>query len=140
MSREDPQFKLRMPLSLRTQADQAARAAGRSLNAELVARLESTFLMNTTSEKLIPASKAKELATMARVAIPDEIRSRTLKAINKAASLGHSSASVDLTDLQLDGNLSDDEIDSLTDSLNKELTEAGYAVEWDGAAYIWIRF
>ncbi|WP_272876513.1 Arc family DNA-binding protein [Stutzerimonas stutzeri] len=33
------QFKLRMPAELRLQAEHAAKAAGRSLNAELVARL-----------------------------------------------------------------------------------------------------
>lgn len=140
MSREDPQFKLRMPASLRLQAEHAARTAGRSLNAEIVARLESTFLSESTSEELIPASKAKELSAIARICIPDEIRRRTLKAINKAVSLGHSAATVDLTDLQLDGNITDEEIERLTGSFSRELSEAGYDIEWDGAASIWIRF
>lgn len=43
MSRTDPQFKLRMPAALRAQVDQSAKAARRSLNAEIVIRLESSF-------------------------------------------------------------------------------------------------
>ncbi|WP_151892206.1 Arc family DNA-binding protein, partial [Pseudomonas aeruginosa] len=62
MSREDPQFKLRMPFELRLQAEQAAKAAGRSLNAELVTRIESSFLNSSDQEILIPANRAKELA------------------------------------------------------------------------------
>jgi len=43
MSRTDPQFKLRMPPTLRAQVELAAWKAKRSLNAEIVHRLESTF-------------------------------------------------------------------------------------------------
>jgi hypothetical protein len=43
MSRTDPQFKLRVPPALRIQIEQAAQAARRSMNAELVIRLEASF-------------------------------------------------------------------------------------------------
>ena len=43
MSRTDPQFKLRVPAALRLQIEQAAQAARRSMNAELVIRLEASF-------------------------------------------------------------------------------------------------
>ena len=43
MSRTDPQFKLRMPPALRARVEQAARASMRSLNAELVFRVEQSF-------------------------------------------------------------------------------------------------
>lgn len=43
MSRTDPQFKLRMPAGLRAQVERSAWAARRSLNAEIVIRLESSF-------------------------------------------------------------------------------------------------
>ena len=43
MSRTDPQFKLRVPPALRIQIEQAAHAARRSMNAELVIRLEASF-------------------------------------------------------------------------------------------------
>lgn len=44
MSREDPQFKLRMPLELKARIEQAAKDSRRSLNAEIVARLEESFV------------------------------------------------------------------------------------------------
>ena len=43
MSRTDPQFKLRMPPALRAQVEQAAGQANRSLNAEIVTRLQASF-------------------------------------------------------------------------------------------------
>ena len=43
MSRTDPQFKLRMPPALRARVEQAAKASLRSLNAELVFRVEQSF-------------------------------------------------------------------------------------------------
>lgn len=140
MSRDDPQFKLRMPAGLRDLADQAARAAGRSLNAELVARLEASFLSSASTEKLMSAARARELASMARAGVPDEIRRRILKGINRAVELGHSSLSVDLTDLQLDGGLSESEADEILSAVDKELLDAGYKVEWDGGASVWICF
>ncbi|QLC73842.1 Arc family DNA-binding protein [Pseudomonas sp. LPB0260] len=43
MSRADQQFKLRMPASVRAQLEQAVKQARRSLNAEIVIRLEANF-------------------------------------------------------------------------------------------------
>jgi len=43
MSRTDQQFKLRMPAALRAQVERSAWAARRSLNAEIVIRLEASF-------------------------------------------------------------------------------------------------
>jgi hypothetical protein len=43
MSRADQQFKLRMPAALRAKVEQAAKEARRSLNAEIVLRLEASF-------------------------------------------------------------------------------------------------
>ncbi len=43
MSRTDQQLKLRMPAALRAQVERSAWAARRSLNAEIVIRLEASF-------------------------------------------------------------------------------------------------
>jgi hypothetical protein len=43
MSRADQQFKLRVPAALRFQVEQAAKQARRSLNAEIILRLEASF-------------------------------------------------------------------------------------------------
>jgi len=48
MSRTDPQFKLRMPASLRVQIEQAALQAHRSINAEIVFRLLASFSQEAT--------------------------------------------------------------------------------------------
>lgn len=140
MSREDPQFKLRMPPQLRSQAEQAARVSGRSLNAELVARLESSFLGESTSESLLSAVRAKELALMARSAIPDEVRRRAIESITRAVRLGHTEASVGLGDLHLDFGISDEELDDLFKNVLNELKQAGYKVKWDDITSLWIEF
>lgn len=45
MSREDPQLKIRLPDELKTAVEQAAVAAGRSMNAEIVARLQDHHML-----------------------------------------------------------------------------------------------
>jgi hypothetical protein len=140
MSRDDPQFKLRMPIELRLQLDQAALASGRSLNAELVTRLEASFLTSTPGDTLVPAARARELMALAHEALPTIIRNRAITAINRAVSLGHSVASVSLHDLSLAEGLSEDERSELTLPLTQELEAEGYEVAWDGASAILIRF
>lgn len=44
MSKDDPQFNLRMPLPLRRKVTAAAKENNRSVTAEINSRLESTFL------------------------------------------------------------------------------------------------
>lgn len=46
MSREDPQMKIRLPADLKDQIEAAAKGTGRSMNAEIVARLEASFTQN----------------------------------------------------------------------------------------------
>lgn len=43
MSREDPQLKIRLPLELKEKITQSAADYGRSINSEVVARLEQSF-------------------------------------------------------------------------------------------------
>lgn len=43
MSREDPQMKIRLPADLKDQIEAVAKQSGRSMNAEIVARLEGSF-------------------------------------------------------------------------------------------------
>ena len=43
MSREDPQLKIRLPLELKEKITQSAADHGRSINSEVVARLEQSF-------------------------------------------------------------------------------------------------
>lgn len=43
MSREDPQMKIRLPADLKDQIEAAAKESGRSMNAEIVARLQESL-------------------------------------------------------------------------------------------------
>lgn len=43
MSREDPQMKIRLPADLKDSVEVAAKANNRSMNAEIVARLQASF-------------------------------------------------------------------------------------------------
>lgn len=43
MSREDPQMKIRLPADLKDHIEAAAKESGRSMNAEIVARLQDSF-------------------------------------------------------------------------------------------------
>lgn len=140
MSREDPQFKLRMPEELKAQAENAAKASGRSLNSELVARIESSFLADGSADRLIPAAKAKELALMARSGIPDEIRRRAIDAISRAVRLGHSETYVEISDLQIGVGMPDEEIDNILNIVRAELENAGYIVGCNDIEAIHIQF
>lgn len=51
MSREDPQMKIRLPEELKARIDASAAQAGRSLNAEIVARLEGSYRTDNDSFK-----------------------------------------------------------------------------------------
>jgi hypothetical protein len=43
MKQTDPQYKLRLPQQLKDQIESAANTSGRSMNAEIVHRLEQSF-------------------------------------------------------------------------------------------------
>lgn len=51
MSRTDPQFNLRIPRSLKDQVERAAKKNKRSATAEIIDRLEATFMFDAIMEK-----------------------------------------------------------------------------------------
>ena len=53
MSREDPQLKIRLPLELKEKITQSAAEHGRSINSEVVARLEQSFSTPETTQSLL---------------------------------------------------------------------------------------
>ena len=59
MSREDPQLKIRLPLELKEKITQSAADHGRSINSEVVARLEQSFANDEKpSNQYVDISKA----------------------------------------------------------------------------------
>lgn len=61
MSRTDPQFKLRMPPALRARVEKSAKASRRSINAELVVRLQQSFALEVPVDdsEPVPAPAAR---------------------------------------------------------------------------------
>lgn len=135
----DPQYKLRMPPELRDKLKKASMDNHRSMNAEIVARLDESFRHETPVDELIPAAKAKELSASARGGIDGTMRKRILRGINQAVAMGHSSADISFNDMVLDA-LPQDEQNALQHSVAEWLENAGYEIEWDGLESVLIIF
>lgn len=123
------QFKVRLGEDLHAAIRQAAEKSNRSVNAEIVHRLEMSFQKNqsVTSTSLVNASKALELSELARQQLPSTILDVVIAGINHAISLGHSSAWIDIYDFKLD-NLEQEEYDAVIEPVKKVLEEAGYSI------------
>lgn len=139
MSRTDPQFNLRIPESLRDKVMAAAKENGRSATAEILARLELSFIVAAPTDDLLPAAKAKQMAEIARQSIPGTVKKRILEGISRAVSMGHATADISFHDLELE-NLPEENINLLIDEFSSWLRGAGYEMEWDGPDSVWIRF
>lgn len=61
MAREDPHFRLRIPERLKNQVERAASENHRSITAEIVARLERSFM---TLQELEKADLAEEIRAL----------------------------------------------------------------------------
>jgi len=51
VSRPDPQFKLRVPPELRAKIEQSAFESRRSMNSEIVIRLEASYAQDKTAKE-----------------------------------------------------------------------------------------
>lgn len=138
-NRTDPQYKLRMPADLRDRLKDAAQENHRTMNAEMVARLQESFSEGLSDDELLPADRAKEMSVTARKSIHGVVKKRILNAVNKAVTMGHSATYVDLNDLQLE-LLPQADQNAIINSLSDWLEDAGYEVEWDGPDSVSVRF
>lgn len=73
MTREDPQFKLRVSPELRDEIERAAKANNRSMNAEIVARLQSSFSQDVAQPDL------SKICEVVREAVREELKSQAHK-------------------------------------------------------------
>lgn len=123
------QFKVRLGEDLHAAIKQAAEQSNRSVNAEIVHRLEMSFINNQrlANTSLVKASDAIVLSELARQQLPTTILEVVIAGINHAISLGHSSAWVDIYDFQLD-DLDQDEYDAVMEPVKQVLEEAGYSI------------
>lgn len=83
MSREDPQFRIRLPVELKEKIEEAAKENNRSLNAEIVFRLDSSFLDELPEDELISAKDALAIVSRAKDELSNIIFKRTFAVINE---------------------------------------------------------
>lgn len=132
-------YPLRMPEVLRAKLEEAAASNKRSLNAEITARLEDSFHAEVPAAELIPASKAREIASAARKDLAVRVREAVLEQLNEAIMQGAESVDISLHRFPLLAYEAD-EAEEITAPIEKELNDAGYKTEWDGASSLWIMF
>ncbi|MDZ7863356.1 Arc family DNA-binding protein [Acidovorax sp.] len=159
MSRDDPQMKIRLPEEVKARIDAAAAEAGRSLNAEIVARLESSFeaavgyvtkeqfeatlrnaVLNLEAEQFVTATVRKMLANnVVRMfeQIPVDRRTESLanaydfaKALGTAEGIGLEEATARIMQRSLD----DKEPKALASALRRQETRLQHQIAADKAA------
>lgn len=76
----DPQFKLRLTPELKVSIEKAADESGRSMNAEIIHRLEASFAADRTDLDLSNPANQLAIVQAVKVAIED-----TMRAIDSAS-------------------------------------------------------
>lgn len=127
MSREDPQLRIRLPAELKQKIEDSSKANGRSMNAEIVKRLDTSFLSEIPGDEVISASEALQIASVARDEISNIIFKRTFAEINEKARMGHKNFCISFSDLELE-EISEDDFYYVLDKTLKKLNELGYVV------------
>ena len=139
-------FQLRFPDGMRDRIKQAAEDSGRSMNAEIIHRLEQSLTDGTpgTHDELPTAEEAKKRSAHSRIVLHKAVRKFFIEEITEAIERGSSSLSVDIEEY-LGG---DDTNDDLTDPFSnevlhpvlRELEGAGYRVEHTDGLNFYIEF
>lgn len=127
MSREDPQLRIRLPIELKEKIEETAKANNRSMNAEIVKRLDSSFMSEISEDEVISAKDALQIAFNAKDALSRIIFERTFAEINKKVRIGHKEFCIELGDLELEG-LNEDDFYTIFDATFNKLKELGYVI------------
>ena len=127
MSREDPQLRIRLPIELKEKIEETAKENNRSMNAEIVKRLDSSFMSEISEDEVISAKDALQIAFNAKDALSRIIFERTFAEINKKARIGHKEFCIELGDLELEG-LDEDDFYAIFDATFNKLKELGYVI------------
>ncbi|MTC55221.1 MULTISPECIES: Arc family DNA-binding protein [Providencia] len=127
MSREDPQLRIRLPIELKEKIEVAAKENTRSMNAEIVQRLEMSFLNEVNTDDLIPAKDVVQIAKKAREELSGVILKRTFAEINKKARIGHTEFCISLSDLELE-ILDEEDFFAILSPTFEQLNKLGYEV------------
>lgn len=138
MSREDPQLRIRLPIELKERIEEAATAGGRSMNAEIVQRLDLSFPTELQAGELMSAKEALNIVKKAKDELSRVILKRTFSEINKKVRLGHTTFSIELDDLELEG-INEDDFEPLFQPTFDMLKELGYVIAentWDVTGFL----
>ncbi|MBT0366187.1 Arc family DNA-binding protein [Morganella morganii subsp. morganii] len=138
MSREDPQLRIRLPVELKEKIEETAKANSRSMNAEIVQRLDASFLHDLPEDKLISAKEALGIISKAKDELANVIFKRTFAELNRRVRIGHKIFYVEVNDLDLEG-LSDDDFVSVFQPTFDKLKSLGYSVPddaWDVSSFL----
>lgn len=133
------QFKVRLDEALHAAIKRAADENSRSVNAEIVRRLEESIFREQPPTEILPAEKARELVKQAQKHLPSEIFAKVIAGINRGVALGHNFIMVDLSEFELE-IMEEDKSALIVEMLERSFVSAGYKVSWDGLEYIMIDF
>lgn len=132
MSRDISPFGVRMPPALKDRVDAAAKEAGRSINAEIVARLEGSFL-HVSADNLPTADQARAMAEQAKTdllgsSIQKLLDEKIKERIIEAARNGHKNCLVEIGSELMYRTDPDIDRDKLIAELCAAISSAGYTV------------
>ncbi len=134
-------FPLRMPEEMRNSLEGHAKQNGRSLNSEIIHRLESSFGGSAEPEGLPSAAQAKEMALTAREKIQDSIRAFAHNQIRLAIAHGRDSALIDFSYFATESRMQGD-IGYFTEHyvapVLDEIESAGYETEVAYELIYWV--
>lgn len=127
MSREDPQLRIRLPIELKEKIEVSAKENNRSMNAEIVQRLERTYLAELSDDEVLSAQDVIKIVASAKDELSNIIFKRTFAEINKKARMGHKGFHIPLGDLELE-ELSEDDFYYVLKRTFDRLDELGFFV------------
>lgn len=123
-------MRIRLAPELKEQVEIASKENGRSMNAEIIHRLESSFGGTVVPEGLPSAAEARALAQQARQELKTTVRNYVLGEIREAISRGANTTTIDFGDyIDVDDVELDDSNELFTEIIRpvlRELTDAGY--------------
>lgn len=129
MSRKDPQVNIRLPEDLKAELHEIAEFNSRSVNAEIVLRLQVSLLKEKSDIGIISADVAKELAQQSRLDGNNALLALCMDEVAKAAKHGKNEVVV---------KLENDDETNIEPTIAK-LESLGYRVNVDDGG-LWIFF
>lgn len=126
--KQQPAYPLRMTPSLREAVERAAHESKRSVNAEIVSRLELSLIADQQLVDFISADQARKIAELAGTNLAKKVRDAVQAEILSAATNGVGGLSMSTDGLGLDTD--NDAHHMIMDEIIRDLREAGYKASY----------